>query len=149
ALLDLDGSVLRCIAPGDRRLGRMGDSPRRIEAARSGQNIDLWTALVLGEVSVVARTLSGRRVYAVLENTPASRPLRALTKREIDILTMAARGLPNKVCAYALGLSETTVSSALARIALKVGVATRLELLRLAAVLTRDARASSDATELT
>jgi hypothetical protein len=60
----------------------------RVERARSAADLGLWPALVNGEVSVVARMRGGRRVYAVVENAPASRQFRALAKREIDVVAM-------------------------------------------------------------
>ena len=79
----------------------------------------------------------------MLENTPHSQEMRALSQREVDVLSMAARGMPTKLVAYGLGLSSGTVSSALGRAASKLGLATRIELLRLAATLAHDPRASA------
>lgn len=105
----------------------------------------LWTALVGGRYSLVARDGS----YLVLENSPFSQQMRALTPREIDVLSMSARGLSTKLVSYGLGLSSGTVSSALARAASKLGLASRLELLRLAATITHDPRSHAKPATLT
>lgn len=56
----------------------------------------------------------------------AGRPL--LTKRENDVASLLAEGLPNKEVSLKLGLSEHTVSNYLFRIYNKLGVSSRVEL---------------------
>jgi DNA-binding CsgD family transcriptional regulator len=102
--------------------------------------LELWAALVAGRYSLVSRLENQARRYLVLENSPRSREMRALSQRELDVLSMAARGVSTKLVSYALGLSPGTVSTALARAASKLGLATHLELLRLAATLSHDPR---------
>jgi DNA-binding CsgD family transcriptional regulator len=75
--------------------------------------------------------------------------MRALTRREIDVLTMAARGIATKLIAYGLGMSPPAVSSSLARAASKLGLSSRLELVRLAATITADPRANAQAATVT
>jgi DNA-binding CsgD family transcriptional regulator len=128
---------------------RFATSARVVDVARAKRDLDPWTALVGGEVSVVPRMRGSRRVYELVENAHASRPFRALSNREVDVLSVAARGAPAKLCAYALGLSASTVSSSLASAAAKIGVASRVELLRIAALLTRDPRVELDDASLT
>lgn len=98
----------------------------------------VWTALVEGRVSVVAR---GDR-FLVLENAPSAHGLRALTEAEASVVSMAARGLSTKMIAYGLGISPSVVSQRLGRAAAKAGLFSRTELLRLATLLTRDSRSS-------
>jgi DNA-binding CsgD family transcriptional regulator len=131
-------------APSDRVVA---EHARRIELSlskkgreRHGDALDLWPALVAGHYSLVARYENGARRYLVLENNTYSHEMRALTQRELDVLSLAARGLSTKLVAYGLGLSPTTVSSALAGAASKLGLATPLELLRLAATISHDPR---------
>jgi DNA-binding CsgD family transcriptional regulator len=126
-----------------------------IERARSrrsrgtAEGLALWQALVDGSVSLVERREGTRRYYLVLENAPEKQPMRAFTTGEIDAASYAARGLSAKLVSYALGISEPRVSSRLASAAMKVGLATRIELVRIAAMLTRDPRARFAATALT
>ena len=121
---------------------------RRVEASRTSLRkgnheaaLDLWTALISGRFSLVPRVENGQRQYLVLENTINTQDIRALSRRELDVLSMAARGVSTKLVAYGLGLSPATVSSTLMRAASKLGLASRLELLRLAATLSGDPRA--------
>jgi DNA-binding CsgD family transcriptional regulator len=119
-----------------------------IERARTRRHrtdwaaLDLWPALISGRLSVVERREGARRYYALVENPPSRWPLRSLTRGELDALSHASRGLSSKLIAYALGISPPTVSSRLASAASKVGAASRVELVRIGALLTRDPRAT-------
>ncbi len=53
-----------------------------------------------------------------------------LTKRELEVLVLAARGLTNRQIADSLNLSEATVKRHLANIYPKMGVHTRGEAMR-------------------
>lgn len=147
AVVTLEGSQQR--RPDEPPAGeKLTAHARRIESARaSGRDgnqeeaLDLWTALIAGRYSFVPRVESGARRYLVLENSPDSQAIRALSRREVDVLAMAARGVSTKLVAYGLGLSPAAVSSSLLRTASKLGLASRIELLRLAASLTGDPRA--------
>jgi DNA-binding CsgD family transcriptional regulator len=82
-------------------------------------------------------------------NARTLRQVRALTRREVDVLELASTGLSNKLCGYALGLSPAAISMALTNAAQKLGALTQLELLRVAALLAHDPRADTDETSLT
>lgn len=150
-------SVLGVLAPDGRLLHRehgapptdtLAESVKRVERARTRryrrdvEQLALWPALTAGQVSIVERDDGGRRVYLVVENAPASRGLRAFSRSEVDVVSRAAKGLPSKLIAYGLGLSEPRVSTLLGSAASKIGAATRTELVRIAALLTRDPRAA-------
>jgi DNA-binding CsgD family transcriptional regulator len=127
----------------------------RVERARTRRHrkqpdaVDLWRTLVDGRASLVERTEGSRRHYLVVENAPGTQPIRALSNTEIDVLSYAARGLSGKAIAYALGLSEPIVSTRLASAAAKIGLTTRQELVRIAAMFGRDPRARFEETALT
>jgi DNA-binding NarL/FixJ family response regulator len=127
----------------------------RVERARTRRHrklhdaVDLWRTLVDGRASLVERTEASRRHYLVVENAPATQPIRALSSTEIDVLSYATRGLSGKAIAYALGLSEPIVSTRLASAAAKIGLTTRQELVRIAAMFGRDPRARFEETALT
>jgi len=53
-----------------------------------------------------------------------------LTSREVEVLQLAAQGLPNKQIALVLGLSEHTVKFHLSSLYAKLGVASRTEAVR-------------------
>lgn len=133
----------------------LSDRVRRIERARTRRQrndpdaLDLWTALVSGQASLVERVDGARRSYLVVENALARQPIRALTRGELDVVTQTARGLPAKLVAYSLGISQPAVSSRLESAAGKLGAATRLELVRFAAMFARDPRARFAETALT
>jgi DNA-binding NarL/FixJ family response regulator len=65
-----------------------------------------------------ARTLLGSR------STGQSHPL---TDREQEVLTLVARGLPNKLIARELGISEKTVKAHLTTIFQRIGVTDRVQ----------------------
>ena len=139
AVLDATGKLLHResdhpgLAQIGKRVARMSSPPALLE---------LWTALVAGELSLVRRREGGKTVYLVLENPPVQRGLRALSDGEAAAVAEAARGVSTKLVSYALGVSPGVVSERLASAAAKLGVATRPELLRVAAMLTRDPRAA-------
>ena len=152
------GAVCAVIGPDGRLLeGSLDEgehasfvqAARGAEAARSSRDLGLWTALVAGRVSVVPRMRGSRRVYEIVENERATRRVRALTKRELDVLELASTGLSTKLCSYALGLSPTTISTTLTNAARKIGGLNHLELLRIAALLAHDPRADADEPTLT
>lgn len=74
-----------------------------------------------------ARTLIGSR------STPQSHPL---TDREQEVLQLVARGLPNKLIARELGISEKTVKAHLTTVFQRIGVTDRVQ----AAMWARDHR---------
>ncbi|MCC6522722.1 MAG: helix-turn-helix transcriptional regulator [Polyangiaceae bacterium] len=151
AVIDTRGKVEHH-TPGAPRPDKLSSYVQRIESTKqraASDALELWTALVDGRVTLVPRTEGSRRFYLVLENAPATQPIRALTPREIDVLSQAARGLPGKLISYALGISGTAVSAQLGSAASKVGLATRIELVRIAAMLARDPRARFEALALT
>ena len=100
-------------------------------------------------MSLVARAEGTKRHYLVVDNAPGRQPMRALSKSELDVVSYAARGLSLKMIAYGLGLPTPTVSARLASAASKVGLATRMELVRIAAMLVHDPRARFEEIALT
>ena len=149
AELDAKGRVLHReeSAPSERTLS---NHVARVEQAQSREGgMDLWPALVAGKFSVVERGTGRGKRYLVVENSAASQVMRALGERETEVVAQASRGLPAKMIGYAMGLSSSTVANHLLEAAGKVGVATRLELVRIAAMLSRDPRAGFAETALT
>jgi DNA-binding NarL/FixJ family response regulator len=62
--------------------------------------------------------------YAVLATNDAPPPF---TPREQEVLTRACRGETNKVIAYELGISDSTVRVLMGRVCAKLGVRSRCE----------------------
>jgi DNA-binding CsgD family transcriptional regulator len=100
-----------------------------------------WKGLCSGRWSLVDRFESdGRRFVVAHRNEPDVRDPRALTPREKQVATHAALGYSNKLIAYALGLSSSTVGLHLSRANRKLGVSSRAELVRLVAGFGTQAR---------
>jgi DNA-binding CsgD family transcriptional regulator len=78
--------------------------------------IAIWQALVAGRWSLIDHVDSDGRRYIVAHRNDARVPdMRGLTLRERQVLAYAALGHTNKVIAYELGLSASTVAGHLAR----------------------------------
>jgi DNA-binding NarL/FixJ family response regulator len=65
----------------------------------------------------------------VLKTKPQRQPTTPLSPRELEIVHMVAKGLPNKTIASGLQISTWTVSSHLRRVFNKLGVASRTEMI--------------------
>jgi two-component system, NarL family, nitrate/nitrite response regulator NarL len=65
----------------------------------------------------------------VLKTRPDRAPTTTLSPRELEIVRMVAKGLPNKTIASVLQISAWTVSSHLRRVFGKLGVASRTEMI--------------------
>jgi len=93
---------------------------------------EMWGALVAGRWSIVDRfDRDGRRFLIAHENEPTADEPRALTARERQVVTYVAMGHSNKLIAYELGLSVGAVSSYLTTATRKLGLASRIDLVRL------------------
>lgn len=122
---------------------QLRNAVKSIERARTrrvrhdpGVGLELWQGLVGGRWSMVERFDSdGRRYYVAFQNSPAVAALRALSERERQVVAYARQGLSAKLIGYHLGMETSTVCSHLARARKKLGVASRLELVRVASAL--------------
>jgi DNA-binding CsgD family transcriptional regulator len=100
----------------------------RIDQARSvsddaNESVELWRGLVAGRWSIVEHfERDGRRYYLAHKNDPELAPERTLTQRERQVLGYAELGHSNKLTAYALGLSSSSVSTHLTRARRKLAV---------------------------
>lgn len=116
---------------------------RRARAARvagedtASEVLDLWRRLItegwtLAEIEVHGRH---RRMIAVRHRQPGSLRLRTLTPDELQVVSLAAEGLSDKAIADELGQPEGTVATRLGRARRRLGLRTRVELVRLARML--------------
>jgi DNA-binding NarL/FixJ family response regulator len=101
------------------------------------------------ELSVVERPIGTRPHYHFFENPPHRQPFHVLSTGEQDAIAAICRAQTNKSAAYELGISEGALSLRLAAAASKLGLSTRMELVRIAAMLTRDPRARFERITLT
>ncbi|MBX3219872.1 MAG: hypothetical protein KF795_05085 [Labilithrix sp.] len=144
AVLDFEGRVLEGgdDAPPSHVLREHAATIARAREHRASPDaLALWPALVDGRLSLVERGAGQKRRYLLVENAPPLQPFRALSPDEVEVISQAARGHSTKLIAYALGVSSSAVSTRLATAASKVGASSRMDLVRLAAMLTRDPRA--------
>jgi DNA-binding CsgD family transcriptional regulator len=70
----------------------------------------------------------GKRFVLAIRNPPQLTDPRALTERERQVAHLVAQGTSNKMIAYSLGISESTVATQLARALRKLGLRRREEL---------------------
>ena len=93
---------------------------------------------VIGEARTLreARTLARADAYLLAASSAAAAQdgddadVEPLTRRELDVLTLVARGLPNKSIAADLGISDQTVKFHLAAIYGKLGATNRTDAAR-------------------
>jgi DNA-binding CsgD family transcriptional regulator len=135
AALSIDRA--RALARG--RYGHEARGPQPAEPADAtgvrrtleGEALAMWQAMVMGEWTLVDHfERDGRRFLVARRNRPqpADHPL--LSRREREVVSLAALGYPNKLASYALGLSSSTIASLLRRASRKLGARTRAELIR-------------------
>ena len=67
------------------------------------------------------------KVARTLLDARAERPEAQLSERELEVLRCVAQGLPNKLIARSLGISEKTVKAHLTRIYQQIGVTDRTQ----------------------
>jgi DNA-binding CsgD family transcriptional regulator len=132
AILGPTGKIEHATGPAESPAAReaLRDALVRIDAARAekedaARSVDLWRGLVAGRWSLVEHfERDGRRYYLAHKNDPELAPDRALTARESQVLGYAELGYSNKLIAYSLGLSGSTVATLLAKAKRKLGMAT-------------------------
>ncbi len=128
---------LRCVI-----LSALADREHVIEAMRLGADGFIPKSLSgAAMVSALQLVLSGERFVPAMLVESATKPhgdgsssedlIGRLTPRERDILRLLREGLPNKVIASRLDVSEVTVKSHLGNVFRKLNVSNRLQAMRL------------------
>jgi DNA-binding NarL/FixJ family response regulator len=77
--------------------------------------------------------LEAQRLIAGFQPPAMELPENILTPREVEVLQLVARGLPNKGIARMLGMSENTAKFHVAALCAKLGAANRAEAVRIGA----------------
>lgn len=141
AVLDPAGHVHHAAggAKPTRAREALRDAALRMDRARTrdrDNGLDLWQALIDGRWTLLDHFDSdGRRFLVARRAEPwFRRPLR-LTQRQRQVLAYAAAGQPNQLIAYALGVNESTVASALGEALSKLGLRSRADLARYATLV--------------
>jgi len=90
-----------------------------------------WRAMVDARWSIIDHyDRDGRRYVIARQNQPEPRLPGSLTLRERQVVGFAALGRSNKLIAYELGLSESAIATHLSNAAKKLGLHSRVELVR-------------------
>lgn len=142
AVLEVDGRVAHADGPAAAADMRevLQRAVRNIDRARTRsarqeqlEALNLWLGLVEGRWSVIDRhDTDGRRYYVAVANPPEGVAARQLSDRERRVVAQAIVGEPNGIIAYSLGIAPSTVSTHLRTAMRKLGVTSRVELVRLA-----------------
>lgn len=145
AVLDASGKVVDASGSAKtlRARERLRDAALAIDKARGRmarerpeEAMELWRGLVAGRWSIIEITDSDdRRYWVARRNEPAIADDRRLTRREGQVVGMAALGLSDEMVAYSLGLAEATVCTHLRRAMKKLGMQRRADLVALYAAL--------------
>ena len=123
------------LARATRAIDRARGTLRRVDPQEA---LALWRCLVDGTWTLVDTFESDGRRYVVAHRNERPAFLSGsalgaeLTDRELDVLARLADGHGNKLIAYELGLSLSTVATLLKRAAAKLGANSRAELVYLA-----------------
>jgi DNA-binding CsgD family transcriptional regulator len=139
AVIDADGRVQHAdsAARDDAARAALSRATRQMTKVRqsapgsdSRENIHEWESLVFDRWTLADHVdTDGKLLTLAVDNRPAPPSLELLSERELQVVLWAAAGHANKVIAYELGVSHSTVRVLLARAATKIGVRTRVELL--------------------
>ena len=110
---------------------RQVDSARAAASGRGEDALSVWQGLIDGRWSLVEEFDSdGKRFMLAHRNAEDVRDPRGLTQMESRVVGLAVRGYSDKLIAYHLGVSESTISSHLANALVKLRIESRIELVR-------------------
>lgn len=101
----------------------------RMRGRDADEALDLHRAMIAGRWTLVDTfERDGKRYLIARHNAPASTPIPELTVRETQVAVFTAVGHPNKMIAYELGLSESSIATYLRRALVKLRLPDRLAL---------------------
>ncbi len=109
---------------------RMDRARSKTRRASPEDAVEEWRGLVAARWSLLEHFAQGGRRYLIARrNDPDAAGPEALTRRERQVVGYVALGHSNKLVAYELGISPSTVGVLLLRAARKFGVRTRAEVI--------------------
>jgi DNA-binding CsgD family transcriptional regulator len=139
AILDHDGKVHHAEGEANSKsaLSLLRKSAIAVANARGAlrthapeQAIEEWKGLIAARWTLLeVSETDGRKYLVARQNQARTHGPDALTDREQQVVALAAMGHHNKLIAYNLGISHSTVRVLIARAARKVGVRSRDELI--------------------
>jgi DNA-binding CsgD family transcriptional regulator len=142
AIFSPGGALEHALKPAKSHGARaaLGHAVKALDRARGSlrrhdpdEAIAIWHAMVAGRWSLLDHVDSdGRRYILAHRNDPRVPDARGLTLRERQVTAYAALGHSNKVIAYELGLSTSTVGNHLARARAKLALPSATPLRELA-----------------
>lgn len=107
------------------------DRARTSQVRGTDEALELWRALHDGRWSVLESfDADGRRFLVARENEPASDPAPTLSRREQQVVDLLSLGHSNKLIAYDLGISVSSVATHIRRAAAKLGLDGTRQLVR-------------------
>jgi len=117
-----------------RELARLADLAGRASPPAGASGARPWQQLLRAERVAVDLFESRSRRYLVTRRVPrAERAARALTRREREVVERVGAGESNKVIAIELCVAGSTVSTHIARALGKLGLSSRIDVVRAAA----------------
>jgi DNA-binding CsgD family transcriptional regulator len=100
------------------------------------RRLALWNGLLAGRWVVVDRfETDGRRCFLLAEPAGEEGVFASLGAQERRLVTLVAAGFSDKAMAVTLGIAPSTLSGVLRRAVAKMGLRSRVELVRLLRVL--------------
>jgi DNA-binding CsgD family transcriptional regulator len=139
AIIDPSGKLLHAEGTAAEKSARASlrraaldvDRSRTAKVRSTDDALELWRALHEGRWSIVdAFDTDGRRFLVARANEPASDPAPTLSSREQQVVDLLALGHSNKLIAYDLGISPSSVATHLKRAAGKLALASSRDLVR-------------------
>ncbi len=135
ALFEENGNLAHTQSSSPHSINALQDAAHQFARARNNsssgeEKLHLWQALIDGRWSIQSQTdTDGHRYIVARPNLVKAPPRASLSKSEERVATCASLGHSNKMIAYELGVSLSTVSSQLTAARRKLGAKTRTELI--------------------
>jgi DNA-binding CsgD family transcriptional regulator len=134
AIIDARGQLAHATGPAKRARAQIVEAATTLSRLRRSRRdperaVSQWKALVDARWSLVVHfERDGKHVLLAERNEPLVGGIALLSERERQVVALAALGNANKMIAYELGISVSTVGVLLARAAKRLGVRSRKKL---------------------